>query len=171
MTWRQINEACLAGLILLLLAPLIVLIAAAIVVESGPPVFFLQTRIGRGGRPFRLIKFRKFRRDLPARQLPLTMRDDPRLTRVGRLLERSKLDELPQLWNVVRVDMAIVGPRPRISGVSRLLRERIPGGAEPRSRHCWARAGTVSERETALSARLGPSGVLPRRVVSHKSTY
>jgi lipopolysaccharide/colanic/teichoic acid biosynthesis glycosyltransferase len=112
MTWRQINEACLAGLILLLLAPLIVLIAAAIVVESGPPVFFLQTRIGRGGSPFRLIKFRKFRRDLPARQLPLTMRDDPRLTRVGRLLERSKLDELPQLWNVVRGDMAIVGPRP-----------------------------------------------------------
>jgi lipopolysaccharide/colanic/teichoic acid biosynthesis glycosyltransferase len=112
MTWRRISEAYLAGLILLLLTPLIVLIAAAIVIETGPQVFFLQTRIGRRGKPFRLIKFRKFHRDLPARQLPLTMRDDPRLTHVGRFLERSKLDELPQLWNVVRGDMAIVGPRP-----------------------------------------------------------
>jgi lipopolysaccharide/colanic/teichoic acid biosynthesis glycosyltransferase len=112
MTWRRISEACLAGLILPLLAPLILLIAVAIVAESGLPVFFLQTRIGRGGRPFRLIKFRKFHRDLPARQLPLTMRDDPRLTRVGKFLERNKLDELPQLWNIIRGDMAIVGPRP-----------------------------------------------------------
>ena len=112
MTWRRFNEACLAGLILLLLTPLIVLIAAAIVVETGPQVLFLQTRIGRGGKPFRLIKFRKFHRHILARQLPLTMRDDPRLTHVGHFLERSKLDELPQLWNVVRGDMAIVGPRP-----------------------------------------------------------
>jgi lipopolysaccharide/colanic/teichoic acid biosynthesis glycosyltransferase len=112
MTWRRTSEACLAGLILLLFAPFIVLIAAAIVVETGRPVFFVQTRIGRSGRPFRMNKFRKFRNGLPSQQLPLTMRDDPRLTQVGRFLERSKLDELPQLWNVVRGNMAIVGPRP-----------------------------------------------------------
>ena len=109
---RCIIEACIAGLILLLLAPIMVAIAAAIVIETGRPVFFLQIRIGRQGKPFRLVKFRKFHRNPPARQLPLTMRNDPRLTWVGRFLERSKLDELPQLWNVLRGEMAIVGPRP-----------------------------------------------------------
>jgi lipopolysaccharide/colanic/teichoic acid biosynthesis glycosyltransferase len=111
-TRRRIVEGGLAGLILLVLAPFIAVIAAAIIIETGRPVFFRQTRIGKHGRAFCLVKFRKFHRDLASRQLPLTMRDDPRLTRVGRFLERSKLDELPQLWNVVRGEMAIVGPRP-----------------------------------------------------------
>ena len=112
MAQRRIIETCLAGLILLCLAPLIAVIIAAILIETGRPVFFLQTRIGRHATLFRVIKFRKFHHTLRARQLPLTMRDDPRLTRVGRILERTKLDELPQLWNVIRGEMAIVGPRP-----------------------------------------------------------
>ena len=109
---HRIIAACLAALILLLLGPFIAVIAAAIVIETGRPVFFLQPRIGKHGKPFRLVKFRKFHRNPPSHDLPLTMRDDPRLTRVGRFLERNKLDELPQLWNVVRGEMAIVGPRP-----------------------------------------------------------
>jgi lipopolysaccharide/colanic/teichoic acid biosynthesis glycosyltransferase len=109
---RRVIQACLAGLLLLLLAPLIAVIVAAIVIETGRPLFFLHTRIGQHGKSFSLVKFRKFRRDLGSRQLPLTMRHDPRPTRVGEFLERSKLDELPQLWNVLRGEMAIVGPRP-----------------------------------------------------------
>jgi len=109
---------CLAALAALVcFAPLLAIIAAAIWIESGGPVFFSQTRLGQGARRFRLHKFRKF--DDRAQQgqaqpcnLAVTLRNDPRMTRVGRLLERTKLDELPQLWNIVVGEMALVGPRP-----------------------------------------------------------
>ncbi len=109
---------CLAALIALAcLAPLLAAIAAAVWIESGGPVFFSQARLGRGGQRFRLHKFRKFharagRGQTRRHDLAVTLRDDPRMTRVGRLLERTKLDELPQLWNIVAGDMALVGPRP-----------------------------------------------------------
>lgn len=100
-----------AGLVVL--APLFALIAAAIVVDGRGPIIFSQLRLGMRGQHFRLYKFRKFDE---GRQVcgggPLTLKDDPRLTRLGRLLARTKLDELPQLWNVLKGDMAVVGPRP-----------------------------------------------------------
>lgn len=107
--------------------PLMALIAAAILLESGGPVLFAHTRIGKGGRRFRLWKFRTMvvngeevlREHLagsPARArewaLSHKLRNDPRVTRVGRLLRTTSLDELPQLWNVLRGDMSMVGPRP-----------------------------------------------------------
>ena len=109
---------CLLALVaLVLLVPLLAVIAAAIWIESGGPVFFSQTRLGQGARRFRLHKFRKFgdqARHGQAQQhgLSVTLPDDPRMTRVGRVLERTKLDELPQLWNIVVGEMALVGPRP-----------------------------------------------------------
>lgn len=126
-------DIVLAGAGLLTFSPAILLIAVAIVAESGFPVFFSQIRIGRGGVPFRMWKFRK----LDARRddgCPLTLKDDPRLTRVGRFLAETKLDELPQLYNIIRGDMAIVGPRPEslafadcfVAGALPLLNER-PG--------------------------------------------
>jgi lipopolysaccharide/colanic/teichoic acid biosynthesis glycosyltransferase len=99
----------LAGLILLL--PVFALVAAAIRLGSTGPVFFRQERIGRHFVPFELLKFRTMR-DAPGR--PITVGDDARITSVGAVLRRYKLDELPQLWNVLRGDMSLVGPRPEL---------------------------------------------------------
>ena len=93
-------------------APIMGLIAAAILVESGRPIFFSQIRLGVGGRQFRMYKFDKFDENAPTIGHALTVGNDPRLTRVGRLLAWTKLDELPQFWNVLKGDMSVVGPRP-----------------------------------------------------------
>jgi lipopolysaccharide/colanic/teichoic acid biosynthesis glycosyltransferase len=102
--------AALAGLILL--APLMALVALLIYAESRGPIFFSQIRLGQGGRHFRLYKFRKFHERPGETGHAVTLHDDERFTHVGKLLARTKLDELPQLWNVLRSDMSIVGPRP-----------------------------------------------------------
>lgn len=96
--------------LLVLTLPLTAIVALAIVVESRGPVFYRAERVGRGGRTMRMLKFRKMHRD--ARGLNLTARADQRLTRVGAVLVRTRLDELPQLINVVRGEMSMVGPRP-----------------------------------------------------------
>src|SRR5271166_2717558 len=97
---------------LLIVAPVMVLIALAIISDSRGPVFFSQIRLGRDRRPFCLYKFRKFYHGSASEGHNVTLKSDARMTRVGRLLERTKLDELPQLWNVLIGDMSIVGPRP-----------------------------------------------------------
>lgn len=103
-------EAVAAGASLIALSPLLAVTAAAVFVGSGAPVIFRQVRVGRGGAPFTLYKFRTMvnRPGGPA----VTAGDDQRITRVGRLLRRTKLDELPELWNVLVGDMSFVGPRP-----------------------------------------------------------
>ena len=127
-------DALLALLMLVMLLPLIALIVAAIFLEDRGPVFFAQTRLGRDGRPFPLLKFRKFAPDCGTTGRAVTVSGDTRMTRVGRCLEHSKLDELPQLWNILRGDMALVGPRPEsmyfadcFSGVFRGLLRYRPG--------------------------------------------
>lgn len=104
-------EIVLSAAGLLVCSPVLLLSAAAIALSSRGPVLFRQERVGRGGRPFTLIKFRTMR---PAAGLAVTARDDPRITAVGRLLRRTKLDELPELWNVLRGDLSLVGPRPEV---------------------------------------------------------
>jgi lipopolysaccharide/colanic/teichoic acid biosynthesis glycosyltransferase len=99
---------------LVALLPLLALIALAITFESRGPVFFRSPRIGRGGRQLAMLKFRKMHAD--AAGIPLTTHADARLTRVGAFLARSKLDELPQLWHVLRGEMSLVGPRPETVG-------------------------------------------------------
>jgi lipopolysaccharide/colanic/teichoic acid biosynthesis glycosyltransferase len=108
-------DLLLAGVGLLLSAPLFVLIALAIKLDGPGPVFFRQLRVGRCRRPFSMWKFRKMPDDLPEQGPLLTARNDARLTRIGRWLERSKLDELPQLLNVLAGEMSVVGPRPEVS--------------------------------------------------------
>jgi lipopolysaccharide/colanic/teichoic acid biosynthesis glycosyltransferase len=103
-----------ALMMLVLIMPLAIAIAIAIVIDSGFPVFFSQERLGQYGRRFRMLKFRKFPSTVGRNTQPLTLADDSRFTRVGKFLANTKLDELPQLWNVLRGDMAIVGPRPEV---------------------------------------------------------
>jgi Undecaprenyl-phosphate galactose phosphotransferase WbaP len=129
--WSRAAKRCFdfvfAAALTLAALPLGVLIALAIVLDSRGPVFFCHARLGRGHRPFRLWKFRTMmvasdgafqeyldRNPELAREWRLThkLRNDPRITRVGRFLRKTSLDELPQLWNVLRGDMSMVGPRP-----------------------------------------------------------
>jgi lipopolysaccharide/colanic/teichoic acid biosynthesis glycosyltransferase len=110
---------------LALLSP-VLLVIAFLVRRDGGPVFFRQTRVGLYGREFKMLKFRSMVVDAEARlkelldqhgregSVTVLIRDDPRITRLGRFLRRSSLDELPQLWNVVRGDMSLVGPRPPV---------------------------------------------------------
>ncbi len=119
---RRTIDVVLATLALVLFSPLLLLIMVVIVIESGLPLFYAQTRIARGNRPFRMYKFRKFSATCDGGS-PLTMKDDARMTRVGSLLARSKLDELPQLYNIIRGDMAIVGPRPESMAFSMCFTE------------------------------------------------
>jgi lipopolysaccharide/colanic/teichoic acid biosynthesis glycosyltransferase len=109
---RRAVDVLGAGGAAFILAPLMLIVALAIWIESGRPILFSQIRLGQYGRPFRMYKFRKFGPDCHSQGCPLTMEADGRLTKVGRVLAVSKLDELPQLWNVLRGDMSVVGPRP-----------------------------------------------------------
>ena len=97
---------------LALLSPLMLATAAAVALESGRPVLFLQRRIGQGGREFGMVKFRSMVNDAAAIGPDHTVLGDRRVTRVGRFIRRTSLDELPQLLNVLHGDMSLVGPRP-----------------------------------------------------------
>jgi UDP-N-acetyl-D-glucosamine dehydrogenase len=109
---RRLLDVAIAFAGLLCLAPLMALIALAIRIESCGPIFFSHLRLGQGGRHFRLYKFRKFHERGDLHDRAVTLENDARLTRVGKLLMETKLDELPQLWNVLKGDMSMVGPRP-----------------------------------------------------------
>jgi lipopolysaccharide/colanic/teichoic acid biosynthesis glycosyltransferase len=106
----RLLDIVLAVVVGILSLPIALVVAAAIKLDSPGPVFFRCRRVGCGGQPFGMLKFRKMQDG--ARGPGLTGAEDGRFTRVGRVLARSKLDELPQLWNVLRGQMSLVGPRP-----------------------------------------------------------
>jgi lipopolysaccharide/colanic/teichoic acid biosynthesis glycosyltransferase len=109
---KRLLDLALALPALAATAPLVATLAALVRVTSQGPAFYVQTRVGRGRRPLRLFKLRSMRVDADRVGPHVTAAGDPRVTRIGALLRRTKLDELPQLWNVVRGDMSLVGPRP-----------------------------------------------------------
>jgi len=111
---KRAFDLALASLGLLLLSPLLLLAAALIKLDSRGAVFFKQERIGRGFRPFLIYKLRTMVEHAPQLGPDITVGEDPRITRVGRLLRRTKIDEVPQLLNVVKGDMSLVGPRPEL---------------------------------------------------------
>jgi lipopolysaccharide/colanic/teichoic acid biosynthesis glycosyltransferase len=109
---RLFNVVCAAaGLICLL--PVFAGLTLAVILDDGPPAFFRQSRVGKNGRPFRIWKFRTMRVGSPGSVI--TVAGDGRITRVGAALRRWKLDELPQLFNVLKGDMSLVGPRPEVA--------------------------------------------------------
>lgn len=142
---KRIFDLVGASVILAVVSPLMALTALLVRLTSAGPVFFRQERVGRGGRPFELLKFRSMVADAEARKAELAQQnqaaegffkiaDDPRITRLGRVLRRTNLDELPQLFNVLRGEMSLVGPRPlipqedkRVVGWHRRRLELTPG--------------------------------------------
>lgn len=111
---KRFFDISMATLGLVILFPLLVSVAAAICLASGRPVFFLQERVGQHGRLFKLVKFRTMEPSDGEDVTSITVRGDSRVTSVGQFLRRTKLDELPQLWNVMMGDMSLVGPRPEV---------------------------------------------------------
>jgi lipopolysaccharide/colanic/teichoic acid biosynthesis glycosyltransferase len=109
---KRALDMCVAGAGLIVLAPVFAAVAAAIRLEDGGPAIFLQVRVGLRGIPFRIAKFRSMTVVQDGRRSEITVAGDPRITRVGRFIRRFKIDELPQLWNVLIGEMSLVGPRP-----------------------------------------------------------
>ena len=122
MILKRAFDLLLSSVILVLVSPVMALAALAILLESGGPIFFSQVRVGRQFREFRILKFRTMvvRNDGPS----VTVAGDRRITKIGAILRKTKFDELPQFWNVIRGDMSIVGPRPEVPEYVDLFRER-----------------------------------------------
>ena len=111
---KRLIDTVMALTALLVLAPVWLLAALAIALESGRPVLFQQTRLGLHGRAFNMLKFRSMHQDAATTGPYFTAANDTRITRVGRFIRRTSIDELPQLVNVLRGDMSLVGPRPDV---------------------------------------------------------
>jgi lipopolysaccharide/colanic/teichoic acid biosynthesis glycosyltransferase len=142
---KRVLDVLVASVLLVLVAPLLLVLACVVRAALGPGIIFRQERVGLGGRPFTVYKFRTMLRGVAQRHKDP---DDPRHTRIGRLLRRTSLDELPQLVNVLRGDMSLVGPRPELT--------QIVAGYEPwqHARHL-VRPGLTGYWQTR-ARRLGP---------------
>jgi exopolysaccharide biosynthesis polyprenyl glycosylphosphotransferase len=124
---KRLVDVLASGLGLLFLSPLLALVSMAILLTSGRPIFYSQERIGQGGRRFRIFKFRSMRCDAERETGPVWASDhDKRCTRIGEWLRHTNIDELPQLYNVLRGDMSLVGPRPERPIFVEKFRKDIP---------------------------------------------
>ncbi len=128
--WKRLTDLAVGGCLLAATAP-VVLAAAAVRLTSAGPAIYRQTRLGRGGRAFTLYKLRSMAHDCEAATGAVwATRNDPRVTRVGAVLRRTHVDELPQLWNVLRGEMSLVGPRPERPELAAGLVAAVPGYAD-----------------------------------------
>jgi lipopolysaccharide/colanic/teichoic acid biosynthesis glycosyltransferase len=118
---KRTFDVCCSALGLTVLSPVLLVVSAVVGSTSPGGVFFRQERIGRGGEPFTIYKFRSMRKDNAG--LKITTGQDARVTPVGKFLRKSKIDELPQLWNVLKGDMSFVGPRPEVREYTDLYNE------------------------------------------------
>lgn len=168
---KRLFDILVAAAGLLLLAPLLALVALLIKLDSPGPVFFRQQRVGRHGVPFMIHKFRSMRVAAEGKGgLPLTVGQDPRITRVGALLRRLRLDELPQLIDVLLGRMSLVGPRPEVPRYVQHyppgLRERVlslrPGITDPASLHYLDEAVLLAAAEDPEREYI--ENILPRKL-------
>src|SRR5215475_6877844 len=120
---KRILDILVSLIGLICLFPLLLLVAILIKLDSKGPVLFKQTRVGRGFRPFQILKFRTMVQESSPRGQSITVGDDPRITRMGWFLRKTKIDELPQLINVLRGEMTFVGPRPEVPQYVELFRK------------------------------------------------
>jgi len=112
--FKRIYDLAFSSVGLVVLSPLFLFIAVAVKCSDGGPIIFRQRRIGQAGRPFHILKFRTMLVNAERAGLSVTRRGDSRVTSLGRILRKTKLDELPQLWNVLCGEMSLVGPRPEV---------------------------------------------------------
>ena len=119
---KRMIDLVVAFFALLVLSPFLIIIVIWVKLDSTGPIFFRQTRAGRFNKPFKIYKFRSMEVNAESRGRQITTSEDPRVTRSGRFLRRTKLDELPQLFNVLLGDMSLVGPRPEVQKYVELFR-------------------------------------------------
>jgi exopolysaccharide biosynthesis polyprenyl glycosylphosphotransferase len=163
---KRTFDILVAGTLLVLASPIMLAAAAAIAIEDGGPVLYRQERVGIGGKPFNILKLRSMRVDAEVQSGPMwSPKNDPRTTRVGRFVRRTSIDELPQLINVLRGEMSVVGPRPeRPMFVKRFRREL----ARYDERHL-VRPGITGWSHVNMSRKLDPSAAAER--LSHDLWY
>ena len=123
---KRVFDIAAASSLLLLMAPLLIVTAIAIKIESNGPVLYLQRRIGLNGRPFKIVKFRSMVVDAEKDGARWAATDDDRVTRVGRIIRKLRIDEIPQALNVLRGEMSFIGPRPERPEFVELLEKEIP---------------------------------------------
>jgi len=170
--------AATAGLTLL--SPVFGLVACCIKVTSHGPVLFRQVRIGQGARPFQILKFRSMMMQSSNRDLKITVAGDSRVTPIGRFLRRYKVDELPQLWNVIRGDMTLVGPRPEVpvyiedyTPEQRMVLSARPGITDPASlayRHEEENLAGQADPEQFYRTKILPDKLVLNRAYLEKIT-
>ena len=131
---------------LVVLLPITILVAIAIRLNSSGPIFYSQVRTGLNGKKFRVYKFRSMYQDAEARGIQWAKEKDPRITSVGSFIRLTRIDELPQLWNVFKGDMSLVGPRPERPEFDLQLRKEIPYYGRSlfsQARNYWLGAGLL----------------------------
>lgn len=165
---KRLFDIIVSALALILLSPVFAVTALLIKLDSKGPVFFLQERVGRNFLPFRIYKFRSMADDAGRSGALITVEDDKRITRVGHIIRKYKIDELPQLLNVLKGDMSLVGPRPEVRKYIRLFEAEYgkllsmrPGITDPASI-------TFSEEEKVLGAADNWEDDYIRRILPEK---
>jgi lipopolysaccharide/colanic/teichoic acid biosynthesis glycosyltransferase len=147
---KRVFDILVSAVLLVVTAPLLIAAAVAVAAESGLPVLFRQTRVGLGGREFTIYKFRSMVKNAASAGPYYTAAGDARITRVGAFLRRSSIDELPQLLNVLRGDMSLVGPRPDLPAQRALYK---PADWQAR---CSVRPGITGLSQALLRSQATP---------------
>ena len=151
---KRLFDIVFSTMALILLGPIILLICVLILIKDGAPAFFRQQRIGKDGKPFMLVKFRTMRKDAERMGRISIGERDPRVTDIGYWLRQRKLDELPQLWNILKGEMSIIGPRPEVAEYVALYDDRQravlkvrPGLSDPASLAYFDESSILADAE------------------------
>ncbi len=166
---KRVFDITFALLGVLLLSPVLLLIGGLIIVLEGRPIFFRQERVGRCGKLFKIWKFRSMTPDAEKRGAQITATGDARITRIGAWLRKTKLDELPQLFNVLKGEMSFVGPRPEVpryvakySREQRRVLEFTPGITDPASCRFRHENDLLAEAQDAETLYVGE--IMPEKI-------